>query len=610
MRVLRVVLVAVVVGGASLVTVPPAAAFGGCAAGQIDIVGGGCVDILSGSTKGGGSITVPASVNKPGGVLAASNGTGGTVAQNAARAAANGSVKGVSLAGRLGQAGTVLSGFSAGYWLGSDVLGPLLCGNVSDWFCTPDTSSSPDFVANVDVSAGSVGWVPDNFLEFPNAAVAQMGIDTAALPAGSIVTDYFAPYFDRLNDVSAGAWILASYDSAMTRCGAVSKSSFPGSSNSYYSLSGLLCGGNVVPQAFFFISGTVLPAPSGFPTSSVMSAYYPPGSVFYTAPSPNPERTLTTSVVCSSPSGPDVTVTATSSPFVETDATWPQIPVPHCPSGSVPAHTGITESGPSGDRPVWDVDVPADVQSWQQEYPQCLDGGCTLRLFKIGPAGGDLGDCFLQSGRCEGWFAEPEPQRSQDYECRYGLPGQLVAIALSNCYVYSPTFDVQQQAKGIPTGDPATGDIPDTITDSTGDPAPDPGDDGGSCWPSGWGAFNPLAWVYMPVKCAVVDAFKFLFVPSSTAVQAQLQTTWETVRTRPPVSVVYPVAGFVTGFITNAGGTCEGAIADFGDGLVIPCQPPEGIAVFITILRWIVSVLFAGYTAFVIWGMVEKSFSR
>jgi hypothetical protein len=319
---------------------------------------------------------------------------------------------------------------------------------------------------------------------------------------------------------------------------------------------------------------------------------------------------MTTSIVCASPSGPDVTVTATSVPFHETDPVWPQVPVPHCPDGSTPAHVGVTGSGPNGDRPIWDVDVPGTIQDWARQYPQCADGGCTLRLYRIGPADGDLGDCFAQAGRCEAWFAEAEPQRSEDFECRYGMPGAMSVLALSDCYVYAPTFDVQQQARGIPTGDPATGDVPDSITDATGDPGGDPtgdpGGDGGSCWPSGWGAFNPLAWVYTPVMCAL----KAAFVPSSTAVQTQLETTWETIKTRPPISVVYPVAGFVTGFITNAGGTCSGSIADFGDGLVIPCEPPPGISTFITILRWIISVLFAGYTAFVIWGMVEKSFSR
>lgn len=626
MKVIRVVLAALVACGASIVAVPPALAFGGCAAGQIGLASGACVDLLTGSAKGGGSITSPQPLNKPGGVLAAANGEGGTVAQNAARAAANGTVKGVSMAARLGKVSLVGTAAYFGYWAGDNVVGPLLCNKVSDWFCKPTPDDS--FVPNTDFVALDPGWRGQGMVSrgrtANGSAIAPVPI-TGSLGGSAYLLD-FGPGNSQMdcNFLQIGAEY---FNNRVQANGNVRNglSGFGGGTVTYVGPSG------GPGRCQWYKDSTQVPIPDfvawyeldiGSPPSTVpgwlaaadggtaILYSFPGGTYRPEDPDPNPARTMTTSIVCSSPSGPDVTVTATSAAFHETDAQWPQIPVPHCPSGSAPKQVNVTDSGPAGDKPIWDASVPPAVTNFQIEHPECMDGGCTLRLYRIGPAGSDLGDCFLQAGRCEGWFAEAEPQRSEDFECRYGLPGAMSVLPLSDCYVYVPTFDVQQQAKGIPVGDPATGDIPDSITDVTGDPGGDPtGDpsgDGGACWPSGWGVFNPLAWVYMPVLCAL----KAAFVPSSTAVQAQLQTTWETVRTRPPVSVVYPVVGFVTGFITNAGGTCGGAIADFGNGLVIPCQPPEGIAVFITILRWIISVLFAGYTAFVIWGMVEKSFSR
>lgn len=51
---------------------------------------------------------------------------------------------------------------------------------------------------------------------------------------------------------------------------------------------------------------------------------------------------------------------------------------------------------------------------------------------------------------------------------------------------------------------------PGCPTPSEDPPPNDPGDgDGDSCWPDGWGWFNPVEWVYRPVKCVLT----WLFVP-------------------------------------------------------------------------------------------------
>jgi len=172
--------------------------------------------------------------------------------------------------------------------------------------------------------------------------------------------------------------------------------------------------------------------------------------------------------------------------------------------------------------------VPAATQAWESDYPQCVGNAkCHLDLVKVGPAGSDTGDCFTSAGRCEGWFSDPD--KASNYECTYGPDGGTqTTLALSECNVYSVTFNAKSQAAGVGYGDPSTGQAPETQpiarpgsapadgSDTGTDPGSAgsalPGQDGASCFPSGWAAFNPLEWVLKPVKCALVWAF----VPSDT----------------------------------------------------------------------------------------------
>ena len=72
--------------------------------------------------------------------------------------------------------------------------------------------------------------------------------------------------------------------------------------------------------------------------------------------------------------------------------------------------------------------------------------------------------------------------------------------------------------------EPATGDDKALLPDGSPDPAGEPGS--GQCFPHGWAAFNPVQWVYKPVKCALVWAF----VPREAVVleaTASLSDAWE-----------------------------------------------------------------------------------
>lgn len=106
----------------------------------------------------------------------------------------------------------------------------------------------------------------------------------------------------------------------------------------------------------------------------------------------------------------------------------------------------------------------------------------------------------------------------------------------------------------------ATPTPPPTVTPvgppGSGNPAPDPSGDpaGDSCFPSGWHVFNPLEWVYKPVKCVVLWAF----VPPAGA----MTEDFNAVRTQWTDSGPGRWAGYVGGVVGTAnqggGGSCEG----------------------------------------------------
>ena len=189
-------------------------------------------------------------------------------------------------------------------------------------------------------------------------------------------------------------------------------------------------------------------------------------------------------------------------------------------------------------------------------------------------------------------------------------------LALAECNAYSPSFSPEKQAQGVPYGDPKTGKVPDeqvsTSPGASGDPGTDPGtgtDPGPapapgpvagstSCWPSGYGIFNPLSWVLQPIKCA--------FIPDPAAVKSALSSTWNDLRTHPPMSIVLPLFTTMTTFIGTLAHGCDGNLADFGNELQVPCDPPPGIASYITALKVLLTLALGGFTAFALWGMTER----
>lgn len=240
------------------------------------------------------------------------------------------------------------------------------------------------------------------------------------------------------------------------------------------------------------------------------------------------------------------TATAYTANFTEGGSTT--IPSPVCPAvppGEVPATTTIYETSPTGDLQLYQTATTPEYQNWKTTYPECANGSCLLDLQKSGVS------CFQDPGPCDGWMTDPN--RDTLYTCVYGTH----TMPLSQCYVYAPTFTPSRRAAGNAYADPATGNSTGTqntpVENGAMDqPVQSPGTTPRQCWPTGWGVFNPLAWIYQPAVCAM----QWAFVPRQTVVDS----TNNQMKAAVNASAVGSVLGIITGInsfpITGSG--CSG----------------------------------------------------
>lgn len=179
----------------------------------------------------------------------------------------------------------------------------------------------------------------------------------------------------------------------------------------------------------------------------------------------------------------------------------------------------ITDTRPTGAVPVLTV-TPWSAAA-AEAMPACTvaaAGGtavCTVRLFYENVV------CAQAGGTpCAGWWTE---QGTEGFECFWGPVGspKLYSLPISDCQsafpdrTFDPTLNPDQNPNPNPGGqvwpeggkniDPETG-LPTT---ATGGPAPDATDQSAlECIGAEW-SWNPVSWVYAPVKCA----FRWAFVP-------------------------------------------------------------------------------------------------
>lgn len=200
---------------------------------------------------------------------------------------------------------------------------------------------------------------------------------------------------------------------------------------------------------------------------------------------------------------------------------------------------------------------------WTTDEKKGLDpgDGSGLKLWKIVDT--KKFSCMTWAIDCSNWWTQTssgtQPQTDTGtYRCTWG--GNKVA--LNECGPYRTTFndpDLDSRTITDPGGTPQPYPIPGPQPNPVPNPNPVPGpgpapgpgtDPAGECFADGWSAVaNPLDWVLVPVKCALVWAF----VPSSTAVTNAVTSIGTAAGN---VAAVDPLLALVAELPTSSG--CDG----------------------------------------------------
>lgn len=265
---------------------------------------------------------------------------------------------------------------------------------------------------------------------------------------------------------------------------------------------------------------------TGLANGSVV-IYRTPANPLAAAGTDGEEGTLTRSVSCT-----NGTTTNQFSDSVRVDigkgASY-EVPALECPAGWVASDFGSTWTPDTGTPQTLIPTTPTEpwVRDIPAMYPECAVTRCVLELYRTVPAPTTY--CGALAIACPDWYSEPA--RADNYECRWGP----YVVATDRCSVYRTPGQVQPNSVVKPDG--TTEYTPWPV-----DALPAPGGQGDAevdsseCWPTGYNAFNPVQWVYMPVTCAL----EWAFVPTQTqGVTAQIAAQ---VQTKTPVPQIGSLA--------------------------------------------------------------------
>ena len=315
------------------------------------------------------------------------------------------------------------------------------------------------------------------------------------------------------------------------------------------------------------------PACTGTPVAYWSRSATPYGSTYTDT---NPLRWIESKGTCYDATGAPTPVTVSSSTFARATGatgtqTTPDAPEITCPAGQFlgSASAEIVTSGPGGQAVASRVPVmapctmPADVKNLLTGPASgCLTTACQLHVQRVSPALDCSSVALTDSHPCYDWaHAADYPA---NWTCMYG-PATVPLASCSSLQTFYRATPVMTPNTGagvvaLPattptTGFPATGTNTDPTTgtdstDTTHGVNPDTGDAAGaSCMGGAW-SWNPVNWVYIPVKCAL----KWAFVPPAGSMETQftgLRTTWS----------ASPPGAYLAGF-----GSMIGAFGSIGSG--------------------------------------------
>jgi hypothetical protein len=211
------------------------------------------------------------------------------------------------------------------------------------------------------------------------------------------------------------------------------------------------------------------------------------------------------------------TYTKSTDAYTDSSGKTPDPQCPDLPDGVVATHIATQSNSSSASKPIQSADTTAEYQDWAHTYPECTTGACKLDL-KHQSAGVQGKSCFDDGAVCNGWFTDPA--KADNYACTYGTH----TVDLSQCAVYSGTFDPARIAAGAPYSDPMTGEwsggqsAPTPDTQALGQKIQNP-DVARTCNGMQASGFDPVAWVMRPIQCA----FEWAFVPRAAVVQMNFE---------------------------------------------------------------------------------------
>lgn len=491
-------------------------------------------------------LTKPVPVNVPGSGLGSIGATGATITDAARTASSTGAgtniavkMGGVAAAGGAAGAATTAGGAAvavagAAYvgWEIGTFAGTAACAGGVDLLCWP---KDPEWVPDADLPPDTAGFVPSNsfpvvgaapgptvgpettvavgtpttpYLASPGSGTVQAVfavVQPSSTPSGS--TAYYRIWFGTHCRLSSGA--VDSVLGANGSAGAYAKDGLSNVANVNY--------GCASTKKLDFLEFRATDYATGSPT----------GPSYYWYPETHPDRPEVilaaqrhwlTRGQCVKPvtvggvEGVEtVWVEAISATFSEGDPEWPKYPDVSCDGGQLKrleVHKITPSFDPDGDDIVWEWDYPTDGSglTTAEKYPECAAGACLLKLWRI--VDGVEMDCFAHESLCAGWWS----LRTADpavYQCRYGAN----AVALSECYIYRPTFEPEATLETAVEGEipePAYAN-PDGSLDS-GEPT-DPNPPPRNCPPdAGFLSFLNPFWLFDTLKCA--------FIPTSAGLQA------------------------------------------------------------------------------------------
>lgn len=351
------------------------------------------------------------------------------------------------------------------------------------------------------------------------------------------------------------------------------------------------------------------------PVAEVGIFWHPPASPDATDGSPGGlVGDMVTEYTCRDGAGVESVGTVTVAVASDLPEVPVEIPAVECPAGSVLVGLTVTWVTTDGEQVLYDYTAPEWVYDIPVEYPGCVGGECTIQLWRIFSDGAPAEWCGVAGVGCQYWWSDAN--KAQNYECRYGA----YTVELGLCAIYRKPGSVSQNApviydpsgRPIGIGQPVISTDPDDfkIFEPVPGPEPDPPVPGpepeplpqsGECFPSGWGVFNPVEWVYRPIVCGLTWAY----VPPAGSLDGSIERVRVEVGEKPPFDLIEPGYVLVGDFMDEAQSPSCGfenfapQVGGFNNNaaeLSLACEQPapmQGVYMVTQVLIW----LFALYAA-------------